>query len=74
MSQFAVGHPTVVDSEQQRNNDDLLTAINQIAQFIDFGDGAPSHSPAGPALYFNRTGGVGTSVYGWDGTSWTALV
>lgn len=74
MSSFSLPDPFDDDSGRQSNFLELLRGLNQIAQFIDFGTGAPTHSPAGPALYFREDGGVGSSIYGWDTATWTALV
>lgn len=52
--------------------DDLYMALNAIADVVDVGSGVPTHTPVGPKLYFNRTGGVGTAVYAWNG-AWVAL-
>lgn len=58
------------DDDRQRNLDALLKAINAIAQFIDYGNGAPTHTPTGRKIYINRTGGAGTTLYVWEGAAW----
>ncbi len=68
MSKFNLPNPS--DNERK-----IMDAINQIARFIDFGTGAPLHTPVGPAVfYYREDGAAGSAIYGWDGTSWTALV
>lgn len=73
MTTFNLADPVVPDDRTQRNNDALIAAVNAIAQFIDYGNGAPAHTPTGPRIYFNRTGGVGTSFYAWTSAAWVAL-
>lgn len=73
MTTFRIGHPFVADAEQQRNNEDLLSGLNQIAQFIFFNAGAPTFTPAGRAMYFRTDGGAGTSFYVYNGAAWTAV-
>lgn len=63
----------VSDTDQRAVNDGVYADLNELAQFFSAGEGAPSSSPAGPQLYFRRDGGVGTSGYVWDGTSWAAI-
>lgn len=61
------------DDETRRAFEKLLGYINMLAAHLDVGDGVPTHTPDGPAAYFNRTGGVGTAIYFWDTSSWTAV-
>lgn len=73
MTTFSIGNPFVADPQQQRNNDDLLTGLNAIAQFIDFGTGAPAHTPTGRRIYVRRDGAAGTTLYCWSGAAWNAF-
>lgn len=70
---FSLRFPLVADVQQQANNEGLVADVNGLAQFFSAGEGAPSSSPDGPQLYFRRDGAAGSSAYGWDGSSWTAL-
>ena len=72
MTTFSLREPLVSDPSQQANNEDLLVAINQIAQFIFFGTGAPTFTPPGRALYVRLDGGAGTTLYVWEGAAWAA--
>lgn len=72
MTAFTLSSPLVDDSAQQRNNDDLLRAINQISQFLYWGTGAPTLTPTGRALYIDIAGGAGTTLYVHEGGGWAA--
>ena len=63
---FALRFPFIHDREQQANNEALLAAVNRIGLFINSGQGAPTHTPAGPELYFEEDG-PGVHIYngGW---------
>ena len=67
---FRLRIPLVSDREQQANNEGLLEAINELAQFIVWGDGVPSHTPNGRQIYIRRDGGTGTTLYVWEGAAW----
>lgn len=69
---FRLRRPWVEDRAQQENNEDLLAAINEIGQFISWGDGAPTHTPDGRQLYIRRDGGAGTTLYVHEGAGWAA--
>lgn len=69
----ALSFPFVQDREQQANNEALLNGLNTIAQFIDFGNGAPTHTPTGRRIYIRLNGGAGTTLYCWSGAAWTAF-
>lgn len=73
MTTFSLSHPFVSDAQLQRNFEDALKAINAIAQFIDYGNGAPTHSPTGRRIYIRLNGGVGTTIYVWSGAAWNAI-
>jgi len=66
--------PVVDDLKQDRNNDSYDLAFTGLEQSIVRGTGAPTHSPVGPQLYFRNDGGVGSSIYAWNKTSWTVVV
>jgi hypothetical protein len=72
---FSIRWPLVTDTQQQANNEDLLAAINFIAQHLSVGDGAPAHTPEGVQLYLRRDGGAGTTLYVYEPTpaAWNAL-
>jgi hypothetical protein len=70
LTTFSIGHPVVSDAEQQKNNEDLLTALNKLGQFISFGTGAPTHTPTGRAIYIRLDGGAGTTLYVYEGAGW----
>lgn len=61
------------DPEQQRTDDDLLRAINQVAQFFYFGNGAPTFTPTNRAIYVRLNGGAGTTLYCYSGAAWAAF-
>lgn len=63
---FRLPWPTVTDERQQKNNEALLAALNEFRLFWSHGQGAPSHTPAGPQIYFEEDG-PGVHVYngGW---------
>ena len=63
----------VSDPVVQRNFEELSRMIGEVRQFLDFGDGAPAHSPSTRKLYVRRDGGVGSTFYVYDGTNWTAV-
>lgn len=67
---YKLRNPFVSDRAQKENNEDLLFAINEIAQFISFGDGAPTHTPTGRQIYIRRNGGAATTLYVWEGAAW----
>lgn len=48
---------------------EVLVAVNQVAQFVSWGEGSPSHTPDGPQLYFEVDG---PGVHVFTG-SWAAL-
>lgn len=52
------------------NDDELLKGLNQVAQFFYFGNGAPTFTPAGRAIYIRLNGGAGTTLYVWEGAAW----
>ena len=66
---FSLRFPFIADQQQQSNNEDLLAGLNRIAQFVSSGQGAPSHTPPGPEIYFEEDG---PGVWRYNG-SWTAL-
>lgn len=71
MSQFGINF----GDDQEDINRRLLELLNKLAQFVDFGTGAPTHSPTAPCVwYFREDGAAGSAIYGWDGTAWTAIV
>lgn len=59
----------VDDPTQRQVNDTLLAAVNELARFFSSGDGAPSHTPDGPQIYFRQDG---PGVYVYNGI-WVAL-
>jgi hypothetical protein len=60
----------VEDMDQQAVNDGLVSDLNSLAQFFYVGSGAPTLTPPGRALYINRTGGAGTTLYVYEGAGW----
>lgn len=70
---FALRRPFVGDREQQDVNDGLLEDLNSVAQFVSWGNGAPTHTPSGRQIYIRRDGGAGTSLYCWSGAAWNAF-
>lgn len=74
MKRFSLRHPFVVDISQQQNNEDLLAAVNETAQFVFHGAGAPAFTPpdGGRALYIRIDGGVNTTLYVYEGSTWSA--
>lgn len=70
MTKFGIGHPLIADSQQQKNNEDLLGGLNTLGQFIYFGSGAPTFTPTGRAIYIRTNGGAGTTLYVWEGAAW----
>jgi hypothetical protein len=75
MTSFALRQPWISDPAQQANNEDLLTGLNFVAQFVSAGEGAPSHTPDGPQIYFRYDGGAGTTLYVYEPgpAAWNAL-
>ncbi len=73
MTTFRIRYPVVPDTEQRRNNDDLLDGLNQIGQFIYFGSGVPTFTPTGRAIFIRLDGGAGTTLYCWSGAAWNAF-
>lgn len=69
---FALRFPLVVDSAQQANNEDLVAGLNQVAQFVFAGAGAPTFTPSGVALYFRTDFAANAAVYVYDG-SWKSV-
>jgi hypothetical protein len=66
---FRLRWPFVAEPQQQANNEDLLAAVNQLGQFVSWGDGAPAHTPDGPEIYFEQDG-PGVHIYNG---AWVAL-
>lgn len=70
----------VPDPLQREVNEGLINAVNLVAQFVFFGDGAPTFSPttdAGdpqPAVYIRLDGDAASTLYVYDVTTlgWTA--
>jgi hypothetical protein len=69
---FRLRWPFVAEPQQQANNEDLLAAVNEIAQFLSWGDGVPAHTPDGRQLYVRRDGGANTTLYVYEGAAWAA--
>lgn len=69
---FVLREPFVDNLAQQANNEGLLVSLNEIAQFLFFGTGAPGFTPPGRALYIRLDGGAGTTLYVWEGAAWAA--
>lgn len=67
---FRLRRPLVANADQQAVNEGLLTDLNSIAIHITSGTGAPTHSPAGPELYFEKDG---PAVHIYNG-AWVELV
>lgn len=72
MTKFAITDRFVEDQAQRRNNDDLLKSLNQIGQFLSWGNGAPTFTPVGRAIYIRLDGGAGSTLYVWEGAAWAA--
>lgn len=70
MVKFSLGFPLVEQPDQQRNNQNLLEAINSLGQFLYFGTGVPILTPPGRALYIRLDGGAATTLYVWEGAAW----
>ena len=73
MRRFTLRHPFVKDVQQQQNNEALLQAINDLAQFYTWGDGVPADTPDAPQVRVRRDGSPGAAVYAFDGTNWQVL-
>lgn len=73
MSKFSLVEPIVGDPVQQHVNEGLIAAVNTLARFIDYGNGVPTHTPTGRALYVRLNGGAGTTLYVWSGAAWAAF-
>jgi hypothetical protein len=53
---------------------ELRILVRQLQEVIRWGDGVPSADPRVPrAIYVDRTGALGSVVYVWDGSSWSAF-
>lgn len=62
---FSLRNPFVADPQQQQNNEGLIGAVNTIGQFLNTGAGSPNGvvTASPPALYLNRSGGPGLTLY-----------
>lgn len=64
----------VPDAVIQRNFEQINKLLGVLAEIpITAGNGVPSHTPAGKELRLRWDGGVGSTFYVYDGTSWTAV-
>lgn len=70
MTSFSITNAIIEDPIQQKNNQDLLKAVNTLGQFIFFGTGVPTFTPTGRALFIRLDGGAGTTLYVWQGAAW----
>jgi hypothetical protein len=62
---FRLRNPLVDNAQQQQNNEGLIDAVNMLGQFLNTGAGSPNGAVTAspPALYLNRSGGAGTTLY-----------
>ncbi len=65
---FRLPDPLVGDPQTQRNFEAVASALGLLRAFITFGEGAPTHTPDGPQVYFEVDG---PGVHVFNG-SWTA--
>lgn len=75
---FTIFDRFVPDEHQRRNNEDLLTAVNEVGQLLYFGAGVPTFTPkdangnTARALFIRTDGGTTTTLYVYTGAGWTA--
>lgn len=62
-----------VDQALRENGDVLEAGINALGQFFFSGNGAPSFTPTGRAIYIRLDGGAATTLYCWSGAAWNAF-
>lgn len=75
MPTTALPDAVVADPAVQRNLETLLVGVNAVGQYIyACTGGAPTSTPPGAAIAFRTDPAPGAAVYGFDGTSWTAIV
>lgn len=55
-----------------RNFDRIDARLTQLAQHLFFGEGVPTFTPPGRALYVRLDGGTSTTLYVYEGASWVA--
>lgn len=67
---FRVRFPLTGDRQQQANTEDVMAALNSIGDFIYWGDGAPTFTPPGRAVFIRRDGGAATTFYVYEGAGW----
>lgn len=57
-------NPLVIEQE--------LSSLKAKTQFVYTGQGAPSFTPNGRAIYIRQDGGANTTLYVYEGSSWVA--
>lgn len=57
--------------DQKKSERDIQTIQSKI-QFITTGVGVPNFTPSGRAIYIRQDGGANTTLYVYEGSSWSA--